>query len=68
MNDGERGGVFSVPFQQHEEPAPGDLQDVQNIRKLDLSGDVMLKQSSGLLVAKGFMKLFGHDVNLLSRR
>jgi hypothetical protein len=43
VGDGELGGITAVLFKQTEKPASPDLQDIQDITKLDFFVDVTLK-------------------------
>lgn len=65
---GELGGITAVLFKQAEEPASPNLQNIQDIPKLDFFVDVTLKQSFELLVTKRLVELFGHDSNLLFKK
>jgi len=68
VGDGELGGITAVLFKQAEEPASPDLQNIQDIPKLDFFVDVTLKQSFDLLVTKRLVELFCHDSNLLFKK
>ena len=68
VDDGELGGITAVLFKQIEESASPNLQNIQDITKLDFFADVTLKQSFELLVTKRLVELFGHDSNLLFKK
>jgi hypothetical protein len=65
VNDGELEGITAVLFKQAEETASLNLQNIQDITKLDFFVDVALKQSFELLITKRLVELFGHDSKLL---
>lgn len=68
ISDRKPGGVLAVVLQESKEPAWADLEDVEDIRQLNLFVDVTLEQGPDLLVTERPVEMFGHNKDLLFSR
>ena len=65
ISDRKLRGVLTIVLQESKEPASADLEDVEDIRQLDLFVDVTLEQGPDLLVTERPVELLGHNKDLL---